>query len=279
MILRNLFLLFALLILIGCNQTDSDSIPSADNTNNGSEQSQSGINENAATAETEPEKAGKVVARVNGKPIYEDDLNGRDLEDVINDEIIYQEGIRQGMDKEFRDDVKDYERRLILKQTKLRINENAEPAKNISDEEIKNYYENNKVKYSQVRIHEISFPDSNLGNEIREKAKSEEDLKTVANSYPDIAINVNDIGFNRTMLQYFEIIEVGSVSDVIQKPDGTFSVLKIVDVKNINSNASKAAIKYLLEKKQRGQIIKNYAQNISDENNMTIEIIEQNIDQ
>ena len=95
MTLRKFALLFIILILIGCNQSDSDSkAPSADNTDNGSEQSQSSMNENTSVVETEPEREGKVVARVNGQPIYEDSLIGRNLEYVINEEIMYQIGIR-----------------------------------------------------------------------------------------------------------------------------------------------------------------------------------------
>lgn len=271
--LHKFAVLFALLILLGCNQSDSDSeAPPADNTKT---DTQSSMNENTSVAQDEPERVGKVIARVNGQPIYEDDLNGKSLEDVITEEIIYQEGLRQGIDKKYRDKVRDFERKLIIRDTKQSILENSEPTKGPSDEDIKNYYEKNKNKYTYVRIHEISFPDSILANEIREKAKGEEDLQTIANSYPDMVITVNDIGFNRNMARHFKTREVGSVSEVIQKPDGTFSVLKIVEIKDIPLNASKKPIRYLLEAKQKTGMFNNYARRAVKENNMTIEIIEQ----
>jgi len=269
-------LLFTLVILIGCNQSDSDSkAPSADNTNTGSRQSQSSMNDNTSAVETEPERVGKVVARVNGKPIYEDDLNGPNLDYLITEEIIYQEGIRQGYGIPNRDKVRDYERGLMIGITKTIILENAEPTKEISYEDIKNYYESNKDIYTHVRIHEISFLDSNLGNEIKDKAKSGEELQAIANSYPDLEITVNDIGYNRDMARHFTTREVGSVTEVIQKPDGAFSVLKIVEIREIPLKTARGAIKHALDAKRKWQIIDSYAQKAAEENNMTIEIIEQ----
>ena len=269
-------LLFIFLILIGCNQSDSNSkAPSADKTNTGSEQSQSSLNDNTSAVETEPERIGKVLARVNGQPIYEDSYTRADLEFFITEEIIYKEGIINGYDKSVRDRVRDFERRLIIASTKQRILENAEPEKAISSEDIKNYYESNKDKYVHVRIHEISFPDSSLGNEIRDKAKSGEELQAIANSYPDLKITVSDIGYNRKMARYFTTREVGSVSEVIQKPDGTFSVLKIVGIKDIPFNVSKSSIKHRLEATRKAQMVDSYIRKAVEENNMTIEIIEQ----
>jgi len=158
---------------------------------------------------------------------------------------------------------------------KQRIRENAEPEKGISNEEIENYYESNKDKYTNVRLYEISFPDSNLGDEIIEKAKGEKELQNIANSYPDLAININDIAYNRSMDQHFKTREVGTVSEVIQKPDGTFSVLKIVEIKDIPFNASKKPIKHILEAQQKARMFDDYAQKTAEENNMTIEIVEQ----
>jgi hypothetical protein len=275
-----MFLLFVVLIFIGCNQSDSNGKPpsaSKDDSNN--KQSQTATNDNTAYDESEPEVRGKVLARVNGQPIYEDDLKGYNLEYVVTEEIIYQEGIRQGIDKQYRDQVRNYNRRLIIRGSKQNILENAAPTKTVSDEEIKNFYENNKDKYSHVRIHEISFPDSRLGSEIQEKAKNGEELQTIANSHPDLEITVNDIGYNRAMAQHFKTREVGMVSEVIQKPDGTFSVLKIVEIKDIPLNVSRKSIRSILEAIRKTRMYDSYARKVAEENNMTIEIIQQDSEQ
>ena len=264
MTLSKMFLLLVVLIFIGCNQDDSDN-----------KQSQTATNDNTAYDESEPEVRGKVLARVNGQAIYEDDLKGYNLEYVVTEEIIYQEGIRQGIDKQYRYKLRDLERRLIINVIKQSILENAEPTKPISNELIQSYYELNKDKYSHVRIHEISFADSNFGNEIKDKAKSGEELQTIANSYPDLEITVNDIGFNRNMAKHFKTREVGTVSEVIQKPDGTFSVLKIVEIRDIPLNISRRTIKHILKALQKARLFDTYARGVARENNMTIDIIEQ----
>ncbi len=272
--LRNLALLLTVLLLMSCNQSDStNETPSAETTNADNIQSQSSMNDNAPAVQDEPQREGKVIARVNGQPLYEEDLNGRNLEYLISEEIIYQEGVRQGLNKQYRNQVRDFEKSLVIRGTKESILENAEPTKEVSFEEIQNYYEKNKDKYMHVRINEISFPDSNLGNEIIEKAKGGEDLQNIANSYPDLVITVNDIGYNRSMVKHFKTREVGTVSEVIQKPDGTFSVLKIVEVKDIPLNASKKPIRHILEARRKSIMFESYSRKIANENNMTIEII------
>ena len=273
-----LSLLFIFIMLVGCDQSDSNSnAPSVDNT--GTKQSQPSLNDNTSAVEIEPERVGKVLARVNKQPIYEDERTRADLEFFITEEIIYQETISKGFDKYGRDKARDYERGLIIASTKQSILENAEPTKEISSEDIKNYYESNKDKYTHLRILEMSFPDSNLGNEIKDKVKSGEELQAIANSYPDMQITVNDIGYDRAMAQHFTTIEVGSVSEVMKKPDGKYSVLKIAELKEIPLSSVTRSIRYILEAKRKTQIFNSYAQKVAEENNMAIVRIEQDSNQ
>ncbi|GJM16966.1 MAG: hypothetical protein DHS20C13_22930 [Thermodesulfobacteriota bacterium] len=270
-----LLLLLTFAILIGCNQSDSeDTSTPPENQNSASEQPQTTTdNQSAIEPEStvEPERAGKVVARVNGKSIYEDDLNGKNLDFVITEEIIYQVGLQQGVDEEIRRKVRDLERILVIQKTKASLREDMPPAKEITDEDIQKYYDNNKDKYMHVRIHEISMPDVNLGIEIKKKAEGGEDLQEIANSYPEDAITVTDIGYNRQLAQEFANKEVGSISEVIQKPNGTFSVLKIVEIKEMPLKVNKKSIRHILESQRIGEMFDNYARRLANENNMEIE--------
>lgn len=271
MTLRKLFLLLIFMVLVGCNQSDSNDAPEKQDTAN--DQAQTTTSTDNTTTDAAPEREGKIVARVNGSPIYEDDLRGRNLNFVVTEEIIYQIGLQQGVDKEISEKVRSYERMLIIKNAKESMMENMEPTKEISDEDIQRHYEANKDKYSHVRIHEISVPDVNLGLEVKEKAEAGEDLQAIANGYPDIEITVTDIGYNRELTQKFEKKEVGSISEVIQKPNGTFSVLKIVEIKEIPLKASKNSIKHGLESRRLGEIFEINARRLAEEQNMTIEKI------
>ena len=271
MTLGKLSLLLIFTALIGCNQSDSNNTPEKQDT--ASDQAQTTSTDTPA-ADPQPQRTGKIVARVNGNPIYEDDLNGKTVDLVITEEIIYQVELKQGIDKKISKKVKNYERSLVINKAKTSMMENVEPTKKVSDEEIQEYYEANKNKYSHVRIHEISCPDVNLGLEIKEKAQGGEDLQDIANSYPDIAITVTDVGYNRELAQQFKPREVGSVSEVIQKPNGTFSVLKIADIREIPLKTSKSSIRSNLEARRLGEMIKIQTRKLAEENTITIEIIE-----
>lgn len=272
MALRNLFLLLIFMVFIGCNQSDSNNAPEKQNVDN--DQAQTTNSKNNTATDPEPEREGKIVARINGNPIYEDDIKGRNMNFVITEEIIYQLGLQQGVDEEITKKVKDIERVMIIQKAKESMMENMEPTKGISDEEIQKHYEENKEKYSHVRIHEITVPDVNLGLEVKEKAEAGEDLQAIAAGYPDVAITVADIGYNRELARKFEKREVGSISEVMQKPNGTFSVLKIVEIKEIPLKASKNSIKHSLESKRLGEMFEINAYRLAEENNMTIEIID-----
>lgn len=271
--LSKLLLLFVFAALIACNQSDSVDTPdTSESTNSANDQPQNAPSEKAAAPE--PERTGKVLARVNGKPIYEDDLNGKNLEFIITEEIIYQVGLQNGVSEEIEEKVKNFERTLIINETKVELLENMPPAKQISEEDIEKHYEINKDKYMYLRIHEISAPDVNVGLEIKKRAEAGEELEDIANSYTDIAVTVTDIGYNRQMAQEFENKELGSISEVIQKPNGTFSVLKVVDVKDVPLQNSRKSIKHILEAKRKAEMFDNYAKRLANENNITIEIVE-----
>lgn len=272
MTLHKLFLLLIFMVLVGCNQSDTNQ----DSENEGAPQTQAQTDTSTDTdSATEPQKEGKIVARVNGSPIYEEDLNGRNLNFVITEEIIYQAGLEQGVDEDIKRMVDDYERMLIIKKTKQSMIENMEPSKPISDEEIQEYYERNKSSYVQAKIQEITVPDVNLGLEVKEKAEAGEDLQEIANSYPDVAITVTDIGYNRALAQKFEKKEAGSVSEVMQKPNGTFSVLKIVEIKDIPLKASKNSIRHGLESQKLGKMFDIQARRLAEKNNIKIERLDQ----
>jgi len=274
--LRKASILFAFLILIGCGQSDSDgNSPGDEQAKTHNNQTEKWGHENEDS--TEPEKTVEILARVNGTPIYKKDLNGKTLQSAIAEEIIYQAGVKQGLDKEYEDMIRKYERKLIIDGTKENILENMGPTKDISEEEIESYYELNKDKYSNSRIYEITFPDAYIGEEIRKRAKDGEELHAIAESYPDVTVNVVDLGYNRQLaVTEFKNNEAGAVSEVVQKPNGTFRVLKIVEVKEIPLSASRNSIMNALESIHKGEMFKNYASKLADEYNIEVEVERQN---
>ncbi len=94
------FLSIIIMLTSGCSQSKKDE---GKNSPLESSKEQSGSSEN-------------IVARVNSRPIYETELRDRNLDDIIADEILYQDAIRQGLDKDvsIEDRVKRYKRNLIV---------------------------------------------------------------------------------------------------------------------------------------------------------------------
>ena len=269
--MRNLSILLVFLVMVGCNQSDSDTSQTANEQGNTQDESNTDSN---TSSKQESKKTGKVIATVNGNPIYEKDLNGRNLEFVLTEEVIYQVGLKQGVDSDIEDKVRQYEKVLIVDRTKEQILESADPAKAISKEQIQEYYDQNKDKYKYYRINEISFSDLSLGEDIQEKAEKGDTFQDIANSYPDKAITVTDIGFNNAMANKFDNRDVGSISEVIQKPNGTFSILKIVETKDIPLSASKKSIRHILEARNKAKIFDDYAITAAQENNIEVKILQ-----
>ena len=110
---------------------------------------------------------------------------------------------------------------------------------------------------------------------MKEKVSQGEDLQQIAVSYEDIPVNVSDLGYNRKLAQQFKNKEVGAVSEVIQKENGTFAVMKIVEIKEIPLSASKNAISHILEARRKGDMFENKANRLAEENGITIERMEQ----
>ena len=221
-----------------------------------------------------PQRDDKVVARVNGVPIYHDELKGRPVQHLISEEIIYQKGLGLGLDEKYAERMRDYQKQLIVHDLKMELLENQPPMKEISNEEIKSYYDSNPAKYTFVRMQEVGFTDKNLGDEILGKVKSGEDLTELVNSYVESGANVvgRDLGYNREMVKKFDVIELGAVTDVITKPDGSYGVIKIVEIKPIPLNQTERAIRRTLEAKRKSYAFDNYANQIVEENNIEIEI-------
>ncbi len=111
--MKRLFPLLALIILfaLGCEKEKKEET-----------QKPAGTTEAISTKETsQTPTEKKILARVNGRPIYEEDLGGRPLESAINDEILYESGIKSGLDKKFETRFEQYKKRFIVKALKIEI--------------------------------------------------------------------------------------------------------------------------------------------------------------
>jgi len=216
----------------------------------------------------------KIVARVNGRPIYEGALKGRPLEEVIDYEIIYEVGLKQGLDKKFEKDVEEYRKRLIVTSLQKDIVAN-QPKEEISEQEIEEYYKQNEDKFKIMSFEQIVVEDQNLANEIHKRAVSGEDFEKIASDYSQSGKNVqvSDMRFNRRYTERFIGKEIGSISEVIQ--DGNkFTILKLTEVKEIPFARTQRVAKLSIKASKKAKAIHNFAEKAKEENNIKIEVLQ-----
>ena len=247
-------LILALLILFGCKQSEQSEIH---------------------TKRFKPERNEQILARVNGVPIYQDELKGNPLNSLITNEILYQEGLRLGLDKKYEEKVMSYQMSLVVNEMKSNISKEMPPTREVSEEEIESYYKEAKLKYSNARLQGICFSDKDLKDEIYKMAAEGTDFQDIANKYLDskAKVVVEDIGYNRELNKYLKKIEVGAMTEVIEKRDGTYCIIKIVSIQQMPIQSSKKAIKNILRAQRNSNELNNYARQLAKEKNMDIVIL------
>lgn len=265
-------LLTAMLLLSACGQSGTKESP-GDNAGT-TDQEQSSNN----TTRFKSEKSGKVVARVNGVPIYEDELNGLPVESMVTDEILYQEGLSEGLEKKYQEQVMQYQMSLVLREIKERIVADMPPEKEPTEQEMLDYYNSAKDEnYTNIRVEEINFTDKKLGEQILKMAQDGKDFNDIVKELPDAAgsnVKVNQLGLDRKLNRFFDVKEVGALSQVVDKKDGTYSVLKIQEVKVIPFESTKNTLVYILKARKKASAYNAYAKKLVKEKNYDVEIVE-----
>jgi len=228
-----------------------------------------------ATTSTQEITQKKVVARVNGRPIYEEDLKGKPLQTAIDYEILYEAGLKQGLDKKVEQAVEDYKKRIIVTTMQNEIMTNLPKEKAISEAEIEEYYNQNESKYKIMSFKEIIVEDKNLADEIHKRAANGEDFEKIASDLATAGTNleVKDLRLNRKYNDRFIGKEIDSVSEIIEEGN-RFVILKLTEVKDIPLAKAKHAIKYTIAAKKRAQAVNDFAEKAKNENNIKVEIIE-----
>jgi foldase protein PrsA len=226
---------------------------------------------------SEVKEEGKtVVAYVNGRPIYKEDLRGRSLQDAIDLEILYEEGLRRGLDKELEDKIENFKKRLIVTTLQREILKNVKvnPSE-ITDKEIEEYYNQNKDKYRYLVIKEIVTDDKSIAEEIQKRALQGEDFEKIASEYSQAGKNVTvrDVRNPRKYSKVFSGNEIGSISQIIQEGN-EFKILKLVNVREIPLSRAKQAIKYNLVARKKADAIHEFAEKVKKEHNIKVEILE-----
>lgn len=154
------------------------------------------------TAQASQEKQPKLLAKVNGVPITELDVafkmsksHGtpnsqqpeRTLDDVIKEELLYQQGLKLGLDKDpgYRAQIEKLERQVAnlkrIEMTRRVFNQEVAAKIDIKTDEVKRYYDNNKTRIAtELRLGMLSFGTKEAAEEALQKIRGGTSFETLA---------------------------------------------------------------------------------------------------
>lgn len=146
------------------------------------EESKTGEPEQAFISATPLNKSERnIAAVVNGVPVYETALNKRTLEEVIDDELLYQAALKAGVDKVIEPLAANYKVNEIIKYYKDKI---PTARLHVSDEDIKAYY--SKSDYETISVTEVSFTNGKLASEFYKRAIAGGNFSKLAKEYTSL---------------------------------------------------------------------------------------------
>jgi peptidyl-prolyl cis-trans isomerase C len=180
-----------------------------------------------------PEFAQAMFAGSSGKERF--------LDELIKKEILYQEALKKGIDKDpqYKAKVEDFKKITLVGLLLERV---IEEKSKVTPEDVKEYYEKNKDEVSpatQIRVSQIIVKTSDEANSIYEKLKKGEDFAKIAKQSsidPGSAKSGGDLGYLGKGQMKPEIesvavkLKVGQISPPV-KISGGYLLVKVTDKK------------------------------------------------
>jgi len=245
--------------------------------------------ESAKSSETE----GKVVAKVNGTPITEENLSFRlpgahgekrapgnqqkALDDVITEELLYQQGLKIGLDKDpgYRSQIAKLEHQLaIAKRAEMarRVYNTQVAAKvEITQADAKNYYDKNADRITtKLHLGVISFNDKERAEEALQKIGGGAPFESIARSVMGSQVSAGrepwDLGFlswGQIPVDFVDAVyglKPGGVSNIVSSKRTGYQIFKLFGARK-NPQAEFASMSGLIMNRLRDEkIIEAYEQ-------------------
>ena len=219
-------------------------------------------------------KTGNVLATVNGAPITGDDvflrLGGHEqyinspvrdevLDEVINDELLYQKGVKLGLDKDekFQSAVRLMERRITAyKRAEIarRVRDTQIAAKvHMTDQDVKDYYEKHAEQINtELHLGVLQFADKAAADEALARIRAGASFEKVGAEQPKGPGQNWDKGFlhwNQIPIEIADTVyglKKGEVSGVLTASPAGIFIIKVIDRKK-NSKTEFANVKAIVE--------------------------------
>ena len=243
----------------------------------------------------------KIIAKVNGAPITEDDLrlsirtaNGmapegekvRALDDVIQAELFYQEGLRLGLDKDpgYQKEVAKFEKQLAnMKRaeiTRRLYNTQIASRVEVTHQEAQEYYNKNIDQITtELHLGMLKFSNKEEAEEALKRVRSGASFKEVAaaNAPKDVPAGQRppwDMGFVSWAQIPIDFVEAvyrlkpGEVSDVVSSKRTGFHIFTLLESRknsNVDFNSISGLIMVRLRDKKITEAYEQYAERLKKE--------------
>ena len=248
-----------------------------------------------------PELESKILVKVNGTPITEEDLTFRlhgvhgqrkatgdqqkALDDVITEELLYQRGLKIGLDKDpgYRAQIAKLEHQLAIakraEMTRRVYNTQVAAKIEITHSDARNYYDKNANQITtELHLGVISFNNEEPAKEALQKIRGGATFEYVARSVMGNQVSAGrepwDLGFLSWGQIPFDFVEAvyklkpGEVSDVVSSQRTGSQIFKLFGVRK-NPKADFASVSGLIMNRLRDEKImeayKQYVENLKKE--------------
>jgi len=237
------------------------------------------------------EKPGpKVLAKVNGTPITADDLNfvpkqphgekapdygPKGIEDVINQELLYQKGIRLGMDQD-----PSYRRKLVslnnlpqgakrLEMARRVFNTQIASKTDISRDEAQAYYQRNAGQIAtELHLLMVSFASKGEAEKAQKKLAAGADFAALARPVmkgkPGQQREPWDLGFVKwqqipvDFLDQIYGLRPGQLSGLLGTPRTGFQIVKLVERRQLPEPGFDKVSAMLMNQLRDAKLLKEY---------------------
>jgi len=235
-----------------------------------------------------PERASKVIAKINGTPITEEDLSFRlpgahgerkasgnqqkALDDVITEELLYQQGLKIGLDKDpgYQAQIARIERQLAhvkrAEMTRRVYNTQVAAKIEITNSDAKNYYDKNADQIAaELHLGVILFNNKEGAEEALEKIRGGAAFESIARGVMGSQVSAGrepwDLGFlswDQIPADFVEAVyrlKPGEVSNIVSSKRTGYQVFKLLGVRK-NPKADFSSMSGLIMNRLRDEKVR-----------------------
>ena len=213
---------------------------------------------------------GTPLALVDGSPVYEEYIpEGGTLDQAIERELLYQEAIRRGMDKDKK--VQASIREVIvgglMQELYMSVGEVS-----VSEDEVTNYYNEHKNEFLILSGREIVLDDKGVADEVYKKALSGEDFKNLVQEYSK-SLTKSRGGVTAISPNYHGGLFIDKkIGEIVLVDDrgGTYRVIKLKEKKYAPFDLAKKGIETNITMQKKGKLVQEVIDKLKKERKVEI---------